>query len=185
MRVLSPIPDPLLPRAARLWWGAFGRTARPLGDMGQAVAARGVVAMDNRGQVVGVMGLRDASGGFFDLPPGWLDWLYRPGPATDDLVVDGIVVCADSRRAGVGRALVAAALAHAQALGRPGLRAEVLARNRVAVGFWSAVGFELVGRGRAGWIWNGPALYLRRGVQNDGCGQRGVLGQTGSRGLGP
>lgn len=162
MRILTPIPDAHLPEAARLWWDSFGRAARPFGGPGQADPARGVAALGDDGRVIGVLGLRDAGGGFFDLPPGWLDRLYRAAPATDDLVIDGVAVLPGARRAGVGRALVSAASARARAMGRPGLRAEVLARNRAALGFWTALGFHLIGRGRAGWIWNGPILMLRQ-----------------------
>ena len=49
---------------------------------------RGLVALDGRDRVLGVMGLRDAQGGFWRQDGGWRDWLYRPAPPTGDLVID-------------------------------------------------------------------------------------------------
>lgn len=89
MQILHPIPAPLLPAAAALWRAHFGRRGWPQ----RVHAGHGLVAVDAAGAVVGVMGLRDAAGGFSDGGPvgEWIDsctrlrMLARP----DQLVLPG------------------------------------------------------------------------------------------------
>lgn len=160
LRTQSPIPEPLLDQAARIWWQQFGMRGV---SRARAVAAdRGAVALDADGRVLGVIGLRGSGGGFLRRPPLLARWLYRAAPATADLVIDGIV--AINRREGVGQALVAEALARAIAEGRPGVRAEVRRRNRDGYAFWKAMGFAEVTQGRFGWPWSGTVVVMRRGL---------------------
>lgn len=161
VRTLSPIPDALLAEAAALWWRGVGpgwpRRPPPVR------AAQGIVAQaEGDGRVLGVAGLRDGSGGFAAQTPPPIGLMFRAAPPTADLVLDGIV--ARHPRQGIGRALVAAALARARETGHPGLRAEVEARNRAACAFYGRLGFQEVGRGRYGWPWSGQVLVLRRPV---------------------
>ena len=156
MQILHPIPPTHLPAAAALWRAHFGHGGWP----GRVSAAHGVVAVDGRGAVQGVMGLRDATGGFAQGAGRWPGWLFRAAPATADLVIDGLAVA--RRRGGTGRALVAAGGSIAEAVGRPGLRAEVRARNRDALAFYEAVGFAHEGRGRYGLPWWGQVHLLHR-----------------------
>ena len=157
--IVSPVPAHVLPQAARLWWASFG-TGR--GAPPRMRADHGIVALDAQGRVAGVMGLRDARGGF----PARVPWAarigFRAGPPTADLIVDGIAV-RDSR-CGIGRALVRAAMARARAAGHPGLRAEVRAGDAGAVAFYRALGFATVASLRFGWPWTGRVLILRRAV---------------------
>jgi GNAT superfamily N-acetyltransferase len=53
-----------------------------------------------------------------------------------------LLVRPESRRAGVGRALVVAALGHAQALGARRVTIDTLERWPAAVAFWQGVGFQ-------------------------------------------
>ncbi|WP_196053682.1 GNAT family N-acetyltransferase [Paracoccus lichenicola] len=155
---MTPIPDCHLRDAARLWWAAFA----PLGG-GRTPAIRachGIAAIGPDDRLAGVAGFRDGDGGFLAEMPMLARLLFRPAPATPDLVIDGIVV--DGLRDGTGRALVEAAAGIARRSGRPGLRAEVALRNRPAMAFHAATGFAEIGRGRYGWPWSGPVAILRR-----------------------
>ncbi len=154
--VIAPIPGALLADAALIWGRQFGLWTRaPL-----VRAEQGAVAVDEDGRVRGVIGLRDSGGGFLLRMPLLARWLYRAAPPTGDLVIDGIVTL--DRRAGIGCALVRAAAARARTTGYPGLRAEVRLRDPVAMGFWRAMGFAEVARGRYGWPWSGMVAVMRR-----------------------
>lgn len=161
MQITSPIPQDYLTDAARMWWRSFGprrlRRRPP-----RVCAAHGVAAIDDQGTLIGVMGLRDADGGFLVSQPLSVRLLYRAAPPTADLVIDGIV--ARHRRAGTGRALLSQGIACARAAGRPGLRAEVIARNKPAIAFYRALGFTEIARGRYGWPWAGQVVVMRRPV---------------------
>ncbi len=61
------------------------------------------------------------------------------------LSIPWLLVHPDSRRLGMGRALVAAALDHAQSLGAILVSIDTLDRWPEAVAFWRGVGFRLVG----------------------------------------
>ena len=87
----------------------------------------------------------------------------RPAFApTGDLVIDGLAVT-DTRQ-GTGRALIEAGALVAARDGRPGLRAEVRARNRGALAFYDRVGFSDRGRGRYGLPWWGQVHLLHLSV---------------------
>lgn len=162
-RILGPIPPQALPEAARLWRGHFGgHFGGRLTGQGGYDPTRGLVALDGRDRVLGVMGLRDAQGGFWRQDGGWRDWLYRPAPPTGDLVIDGITVI--DRRMGLGRALVQGALALAGQGGFAGLRAEVRSSNPGALDFYRALGFGLECRGRYGLPWWGQVHVLHRDI---------------------
>jgi GNAT superfamily N-acetyltransferase len=154
-RILYPVPDAVLPAAATLWRGHFG-------GKGRFDPAHGIVAIDANGQVMGVMGLRDAQGGFYCGNGGLFGWLYRPAPPTGDLVIDGIAVT--ECRIGVGQALIEHACRIADERRFPGLRAEVRKSNLGARGFYDRLGFVLQGTGRYGLPWWGQVHVLRRDV---------------------
>ena len=174
--------------AAALWWRGLGRQVLPhaasRAGIGWARAAlrpqATLAARDARGRLVGLAGLRDGAGGLIDwraprsplLGPlaaglgraGLMLW--RAGPPTTDLVLDGLAVHPRAQRAGVARALIRAALAEAGARGRPGLTVEVLASNRTARRLYASEGFVTVARRRPG---HGRlALVMRRGCGGEG-----------------
>lgn len=156
MQILHPIPDAALPQAAALWRAHFGLMGWPAGLR----SGQGVVAIDRQGRLQGIMGLRDASGGLAARDLAAPGWLFRPAPATGDLVIDGLAVA--TPRQGIGRALVAEALRLAARRARPGLRAEVRQRNGGALAFYGSLGFAEEGRGRYGLPWWGQVHVLRR-----------------------
>ncbi len=169
--------------AAALWWRGMGRQVLPhararAGIRWTCRALRpeaALAAHDRHGRLVGLAGLRDGSGGLIRwqaplraaLGPvsGGLGrarlMLWRAGPPTTDLVLDGLAVHPRAARAGVGRALLRAALADAAARGRPGLTVEMLEANRAAQALYVSEGFVIVARRRPG---HGRlALVMRRG----------------------
>lgn len=154
MQILYPIPQPLLTDAAALWRAHFGVAGWPR----RVRAGHGIVAVDGRGVLVGVIGLRDASGGFARSDAPLPQWLFRAAPATGDLVIDGLAVT--DPRHGMGRALVAAARVLAARRGHPGLRAEVRDVNRSALAFYEAVGFRHQTSGPFGLPWWGQVHVL-------------------------
>lgn len=192
----APHPDGLPPRelnialglaadditdAAALYWRAFGADILPFAPQGGArlvasgVDPRMVLAARLGGKLVGIAGLRDAHGGFLDLPCTdfraafgpfgqvlrILTRLYRAGPVSPDMILDGLVVDPAFRACGIGRALVRAALTEAGARGYPGLRAEVAAGNAPALNLYHALGFGEIGRARIGWPWSlSPAARI-------------------------
>lgn len=179
------VPPGLRRAAAALYWRHFGRQILPVPvPARQGIALmraamqpdRALVAVSAQGGLLGLVGLRDAGGGFLDPAPGHFIavWgraggrlrhlstaLYRPGRGTADLVLDGLVTHPRQRRQGVARALVQAAMAEARAQHRDGLRVEVEARNHTALAAWRALGFQPLPRQRLGWPWAAPAHVLR------------------------
>ncbi|MBC9247807.1 hypothetical protein H4P12_14090 [Paracoccus sp. 11-3] len=99
MQIASPIPAAYLTDATRMWWRSFGprRLQRRLPSV---CPAHGVAAIDGRGELAGIMGLRDSDGGFLLTQSLAVRWLYRAAPPTGDLVIDGIVT--RNRRAAPG-----------------------------------------------------------------------------------
>lgn len=158
MQIVSPIPPLAMRAAARLWWAHFGHAGRR--SPPPMRPSQGIAALGQGGRVLGVLGLRDATGGFPEAGAarGWM-WLFRAAPATADLVIDGVAV--RTPRRGTGRALVLRARAEARRRGHPGLRAEVRLRNRGALAFWRSLGFVEVTRGRYGWPWSGCVVVMR------------------------
>lgn len=157
-RILCPVPPAALADAGALWWQGFG-TAWPMRAPAMR-AGHGIVAMARDGAVLGVAGLRDATGGFPVRTPMIARLGFRPATPTADLVVDGIIVTIEGQ--GIGRDLIAAALVRAAATGHPGLRVEVAAGNHRARRFFAAQGFVETGRGRFGWPWSGQVVLMRR-----------------------
>lgn len=173
--------------AAGLWWRGLGRQVLPhvparAGIRWARAALRpraGLAVHDGRGRLIGLAGLRDGSGGLIDwavpmrpvLGPlgGGLGRaglaLWRGGPATADLVLDGLVVHPRATRSGVARALLRAALAEAAARGHPGLTVEVLAANRGARALYASEGFAVIARHRLGH--GRAALVMRRACGSD------------------
>lgn len=173
--------------AAALYWQAFGTQILPLrvrATRGQALLMRRLhpfraISAEADGRVVGLIGLRDTSGGLFgptpadirDIWPGIggavlnaLTRLHRAGPPSDELLIDGIVVAPACRGQGIGAALVRCAMAEAAARGFPGLRAEVAPRNRAGLALYQSLGFTQIARARIGWPWSGKARIMRLAV---------------------
>ena len=196
--ITAGIAPSCLPAAAALWWRGMGRQVLPhaparAGIRWARLALRpqaGLCAHDRHGRLVGLAGLRDGGGGLIDwrvpLSPllgplaGGLGraglMLWRAGPATADLVLDGLAVHPRARRAGMARALIRAALAEAAARGRPGLTVEVLAANRAARELYASEGFVVAVSHRPGH--GRRALVMRR----DCAGNAGEGGRASGNG---
>lgn len=95
--------------------------------------------------------------------------LHAPGPG--DLTIAQLVVRRSMRAQGLGRALVGATLARAEArLGQPvdGLYAAVLPGNTGALAFWESLGLVVVDRSRVSIVLRGPpALAAARGARSE------------------
>lgn len=185
IRVLHGIPAALGIAAAALYWRHFGAQILPFpaghrhGIALMRAAMRpdhALVALSPRGRLVGIIGLRDARGGLFatGAQPFQTVWgpaggqlrhmatrLYRAGPQTADLVLDGIAIRPEWRRLGIARLLVQAAARRARQHGHLALRAEVAAGNRGGLAAWQALGFAPLPRQRLGWPWTAPSHVLR------------------------
>lgn len=164
--------------AAALYWRAFGHQILPLpvsAARGQALLLRCLhpyraLTADVDGVLIGLIGLRDGTGGLFGPTPAQIQaiWpartgrllnaaaqLHRAGPASEELLVDGIVVAPEWRGRDVGGSLIRAAMAEAAARDFPGLRAEVAPGNRAGLALYQSLGFTQIGRARIGWPWSG------------------------------
>ena len=179
------LPVELRTAAAALYWRHFGAQLLPLPARhrrGMALvraalrADHALVALSPQGRLIGIAGFRDAQGGLLATDPHSFRavWggtrgrlchlstgLYRAGPQTEDLVIDGIAIHPGWRRQGIARALVRAVADHARARGHNALRAEVAAGNPEALAAWRAMGFSRQSRHRLGWPWSRPAHVLR------------------------
>lgn len=189
IKLVEGVPDRQRAQAVRLYWHHFGRQILPLrvpDRLGCALLERAlqgdrvVTAQGPCGELVGVMGLRDAGGGILSLDRmvlrdifghvvGGLLWAimqsHRSGPDTTDMLIDGIAVADGWRRRGVGTLLMAAACELATLRGYPGLQAEVAANNRAALAFYRSLGFQERGRAKIGWPWSfgtGGAAQIMR-----------------------
>lgn len=102
-----------------------------------------LVALDDAGQVTGYAGLAVA--------------------APDEAWVQNIAVRRDAQRAGIGRALLEALLAHAESHGAGTVLLEVAVDNAVAQKLYAAYGFEPIGL-RRGYYQpsNTDAVVMRR-----------------------
>lgn len=181
------IPAALHDQAAALYWQAFGREIVPLpssATRGEALIRhalrpeQALITCDPAGQLAALVGIRDETGGLLDpdaaaFARSWgrlcggvmrlATGLHRSGPATSDLVLDGLVVRPDLRGQGYGQALVTAATALAHRRGYSGLRAEVALSNTPARALYQSLGFQPAGQSRIGWPWSGRAEIMRLG----------------------
>lgn len=158
--------------AAALWWRGIGQDV--LGriparqGIGWARAAlrsgAGLAAVDGAGRLVGILGLRNAAGGLLDWTVPMRPWfgvarsvvarasikLWRGGPATTYMVVDGLVVHPCARRQGIAGLLLEAALQRACNAGHGGLQVEIAADNKASLQLHRHAAFDEVGGYRAG-----------------------------------
>jgi ribosomal-protein-alanine N-acetyltransferase len=99
----------------------------------------------------GVVGLLDMRGGVV---------LLRVAADEAEILTIGVAV----PRAGIGRGLMAAAMARARADGAATMFLEVAAANAAALGLYQALGFAAVGRREAYYNNGGDAVVLSRGL---------------------
>ncbi|KGJ03150.1 Ribosomal protein S18 acetylase RimI [Paracoccus halophilus] len=185
IRILHGIAPQHRIAAAALYWRYFGAQILPLPTTPRQgitlirAALRpdhALIALAPSGRMVGIAGIRDAGGGILRPDPSSFHavWgpvrgqlrhraagLFRAGPPTSDLILDGIAVRPGWRGRGIARLLVGTAIAHASQTGHRALRAEVAAGNHAALAAWRAMGFAPMARVRLGWPWSAPAHVLR------------------------
>jgi ribosomal protein S18 acetylase RimI-like enzyme len=175
MIIQSPLPEAFRADAAALYLEAFGAKIGPVlgrGDRARAFLAdcidpgQAVVAASRDGRtLLGVAGLRDASGAFMG---GGMAELMRHygavggpirglilsvlerGAAPGILQMDGICVASAARGQGVGSALLHAAAAEARVRGARELRLEVVDTNPRAAALYARLGFREVTRSGIG-----------------------------------
>lgn len=190
IRIVTGIPEVQLTEAARLYWRGFARQILPVWVpplWGEALIRhaahpdRALAALGPDGALIGMAGLRDSSGGFTQAsttayraafgicgtPLRTLsEALYRIGPDSPDMLIDGLVVAKPWRRQGIAAALIRKAVDQAARNGYPGLRVEFSADNSGAESLYHALGFQPVTQARMGWPWNRPTMIMRLPVMS-------------------
>ncbi|MGR3492315.1 MAG: GNAT family N-acetyltransferase [Shimia sp.] len=158
--------------AAALFWEAFGSKlgrlmgpdARALPFLAEVLRLTHAIAARRHGQLIGIAGLKDATGGLIGggLSEMWrhyggsalwrgplLDRLERP-LAPEQLLMDGLSVTASERGRGVGAMLLNAAEGHARTLGCATIRLDVVDGNERAKALYTRHGYLPVGHYRTG-----------------------------------
>jgi GNAT superfamily N-acetyltransferase len=160
------LPPDQTPRAAALYWQAFGGKLGPLlRPDAKAVAFLASVmnprfalcALDDDGTLLGLAGIKTAEGGlvgggFDDLARhyGWLGaaWrapllaLFERDPEPDILQMEGLCVSEQARGQGLGTALLTAIKDHARERGDRAVRLDVIDTNPRAEALYRREGFE-------------------------------------------
>lgn len=182
------IPPALRAQAAALFWAGFGRHIQPLPTPAHQAQALLLASMQPQHglsltnaqdpqKLLGLVSLRGPEGGLFQ--PSGADYrqvfgpvlgalhqgmaqLWRPGPVTSDMVLDGLVIDPHWRGRGLGAALIQSAARIALLRGHSGLRAEVEAHNLTALSVFKACGLRPAGQAHAGWVWGRKVHILRR-----------------------
>lgn len=155
----------LRPRAAQLYWEAFGgKLGRVLGPEPRALAFFERViradlclaALDDTGALIGLAGFKTpagsfAGGGWSDLHTiygrvggrwrGWLLWTLTREVDNDRFLVDGICVAKAHRGKGIGTLLLAALYDEAVARGYRSIRLDVIDANWRARALYEREGF--------------------------------------------
>lgn len=159
------LPFDLRPQAARLYWQAFGgKLGSVLGPEDRALAyvTRVIradhvfIALDDRGDLLGLAGFKTPQGSFAGGTPadlravyghfgGWwraalFGWLGREVD-NDRFLVDGICVSREARGRGIGSALLDALCAEGAARGYHSVRLDVIDTNWRARALYERQGF--------------------------------------------
>lgn len=159
------LPADLRPRAAQLYWQAFGgKLGTVLGPDDRALAYlvrvmrsdHVFVALDAGGQLVGLAGFKTPRGSFAGGTPADLRDIYGPfggrwraalfgwlGREVDNdrFLVDGICVAREARGQGIGSALLDALCAEGAARGYHAVRLDVIDTNWRARALYERQGF--------------------------------------------
>ena len=165
MRITTGIPATARAHVAALYWEAFGgKLGRIMGPERRALAFvsrvlrcdHGICALDDTGQVLGVIGFKTAqgalvAGNFSDMRHvyGWGGGVLRAvvmaalirDTDNDRFLIDGIFVAPHARGRGIGTALLAAAAAEAKSRGYRQIRLDVIDTNTRARALYLHLGF--------------------------------------------
>ncbi len=166
MRVVTGLPDPLRAQAAHLYWQAFGsKLGRVLGPEDRALAFLcdsmagdcALSALDDAGQLLGVIGFRTGAGGFAGgsfaalartygragaLWRGAALWALTREVDNERFLIDGLCVAAHARGQGVGTALIEALVRSPAAQGYREMRLDVIDTNLRARALYERLGFR-------------------------------------------
>ena len=164
------LPNPLRTEAARLYWQAFGgKLGVLLGPEPRAIAYLArvirpnnvIVALDDKGQLLGLAGFKTPQGGFAsgngrDLQEAYgivggfwrarLLGLLSNEVDNANFLLDGICVAAGMRGMGLGGALMEAICAEALRRGYAAVRLEVIDSNWRAQALYRRLGFAVTQR---------------------------------------
>ncbi len=168
------LPMELRRQAAQLYLDAFdqklgpvlGRDDRAVGYLAQTLQLpKSIVALGPEGQLLGLAGFHDdrggfVGGGFGDLKQhygligavwrGVLLSLFERAPPNDRLLMDGVVVSADSRGGGIGTELLNGIAQVARARELSAIQLDVVDTNPRAQALYERHGFLVVG-GQSVW----------------------------------
>ena len=166
------LPEHLRRDAARLYLEAFGAKLGRLLGTGERAAAfladalrppQSIVALNGRGDLVGVLGFHNENGGFVGGDYALLQrrygapgaaWrylalsLFERAPLPGEMLLDGVVVAPGARGAGVGGLLLSAAAAEARAQRFGAIRLDVVFENHGARRLYERHGFREVAKTR-------------------------------------
>ena len=162
------LPEALRAQAAELYWQAFGgKLGRVMGPERKALAFlrdaisvdHAVVALDDQGQLLGLLGFKSPEGSFAGGDPAqmrrhygllgsaWrvpLLWLLGREVDNDRFLIDGLCVARQARSLGIGSALLNAAYDRARARGYAAIRLDVVDTNWRARQLYERHGFTVV-----------------------------------------
>ena len=162
------LPEALRTDAATLYWQAFGgKLGRVMGPDARALAylarvilpGQAIVALDERGQLLGLAGFKTPEGSFAggttrDLRAvyGLTGMLWRlpllsllsSDVDNDRFLLDGICVTASARSRGIGAALMAAIEDEGRARGYAHVRLDVIDTNWRARALYERLGYRTV-----------------------------------------
>ncbi|NEY90887.1 GNAT family N-acetyltransferase [Tabrizicola oligotrophica] len=168
LTISQGLPDHLIPAAAALYWQAFGgKLGRVMGPDARALrflervirADQALVALDERGRLLGLAGFKTPEGSFAGGAPADLRAIYGlAGTAwrmpllsllsrevdNDRFLLDGICVAPAARSKGVGRALLSAIEDEARARGYDHVRLDVVDSNWRARALYERLGYRAV-----------------------------------------
>lgn len=174
MRMVRGLPEALRREAAGLYWKAFGsKLGRVLGPddralafiEGAILASHAIVALDDEGRLLGLVGFKTPEGSFADGSYGLLRRVYGTwgglwrGLALELLtrevdnarfLIDGLCVAPWARGQGIGSRLLAEAMALARARDYGEIRLDVVETNPRARALYERLGFVALRTERLG-----------------------------------
>lgn len=168
------LPEALRPRAAALYWEAFGaKLGRVLGPRDRALrflsrairADHSLIALTRDGALVGLAGFKSPKGSFAGGQPDDLRAIYGPLGAAwrtgllrllsrevdnHRFLLDGLCVACEARGHGIGTALLMAMFEEGHARGYDVIRLDVIDTNLRARALYERLGFTVTRHDNAG-----------------------------------
>lgn len=166
--IQTGLPPALREKAAEIYWEAFGsKLGRVMGPEPKARrylmrvidASHVIVALDDRGALLGMAGFKTPHGAFADGSLGELRAVYGLVGAgwrmavlrllhnevdNERFLIDGICVARGARGRGIGTALIAALCDEGRARGYAAIRLDVIDTNLRAKALYQRLGFAVL-----------------------------------------